>query len=99
MAHTSNMSDAHRFGLSTCWNGGRHSNNPAALLDEHERLGFRRLEAYSLHTPAQLAAIAAAARERDVEITSLHAPCPIAVDERGFRARWGDWLASTNQTD
>jgi len=23
----------------------------------------------------------------------------IAVDERGIRARWGDWLSSTNQTD
>ena len=92
------MSVEHRFGLSTCWNGGRHS-RPSDLLDEHERLGFRRLEAYSLHTPAQLAELGVAARERGFEITSLHAPCPIAVDERGTRARWGDWLASTNQTD
>jgi sugar phosphate isomerase/epimerase len=92
------MSERHRFGLSTCWNAGRHS-RPGDLLDEHERLGFRRLEAYSLHTPTQLTELSAAARERDFEITSLHAPCPIAVDERGMRARWGDWLASTNQTD
>jgi sugar phosphate isomerase/epimerase len=92
------MIERHRFGLSTCWNAGRHS-QPADLLDEHEGLGFRRLEAYSLHTPAQLAALAAEARERSFEITSLHSPCPIAVDERGQRARWGDWLASTNQTD
>jgi sugar phosphate isomerase/epimerase len=92
------MSERHRFGLSTCWNAGRHS-RPADLLDEHERLGFRRLEAYSLHTPAQLAELGALARERGFEITSLHSPCPIAVDERGTRARWGDWLASTNQTD
>jgi sugar phosphate isomerase/epimerase len=92
------MSERHRFGLSTCWNGGRHS-RPADLLDEHERLGFRRLEAYCLHTPTQLAELGALARERGFEITSLHSPCPIAVDERGMRARWGDWLASTNQTD
>jgi len=30
------MSDAHRFGLSTCWNAGRHS-RPNDLLDDHER--------------------------------------------------------------
>lgn len=92
------MIERHRFGLSTCWNGGRHS-RPADLLDEHERLGFRRLEAYCLHTPAQLEALGVEARARGFEITSLHSPCPIAVDERGMRARWGDWLASTNSTD
>jgi len=92
------MSERHRFGLSTSWNGQRQT-RPADLLDEHERLGFRRLEAYALHTPANLAELGALARERDFEITSLHAPCPIAVDERGMRARWGDWLSSTNQTD
>jgi sugar phosphate isomerase/epimerase len=91
-------SERHRFGLSTCWNGGRQS-RPADLLDEHARLGFRRLEAYALHTPENLFELGRLARERDFEITSLHAPCPIAVDERGARARWGDWLASTNQTD
>ena len=92
-------SEEHRFSLSTCWNGGRHSSNPAALLDEHERLGFRRLEAYNMHTPTQLAELATLARERGFEVTSLHAPCPIAVNEQGFRARWGDWLASTNPAD
>jgi sugar phosphate isomerase/epimerase len=92
------MSERHRFSLSTCWNGGRQS-RPADLLDEHARLGFRRLEAYALHTPANLSELGTVARERDFEITSLHAPCPIAVDERGMRARWGDWLSSTNQTD
>lgn len=92
------MIERHRFGLSTSWNGGRHT-APADLLDEHERLGFRRLEAYALHTPAQLAELGALAKQRGFEITSLHAPCPIAVDERGVRGRWGDWLASTNQTD
>ena len=92
------MIERHRFGLSTCWNGGRHS-RPADLLDEHERLGFRRLEAYCLHTPAQLTELGSEARARGFEITSLHSPCPIAVDERGMRARWGDWLASTNQVD
>jgi len=35
------------------------------------------------HTPANLTELGALARERDIEITSLHAPCPIAVDERG----------------
>ncbi|MGE3269615.1 MAG: sugar phosphate isomerase/epimerase family protein [Chloroflexota bacterium] len=92
------MIERHRFGLSTCWNAGRHS-RPADILDEHERLGFRRLEAYSLHTPTQLAELGTEAQARGFEITSLHAPCPIAVDERGYRARWGDWLSSTNQTD
>jgi len=92
------MNERHRFGLSTSWNGQRQS-RPSDLLDEHERLGFRRLEAYALHTPANLTELGALAQARGFEITSLHAPCPIAVDERGNRARWGDWLASTNQTD
>jgi sugar phosphate isomerase/epimerase len=92
------MIERHRIGLSTCWNGGRHT-RAADLLDEHARLGFRRLEAYSLHTPTQLAELGAEARARDFEITSLHSPCPIAVNDQGYRARWGDWLASTNQTD
>ena len=92
------MSERHRFGLSTSWNGSRHS-RPGDLLDEHERLGFRRLEAYALHTPTQLRELGNAARERGFDITSLHAPCPIAVTEQGYRARWGDWLASTNGTD
>ena len=75
-------SEQHRFGLSTCWNGGRHGSNPAALLDEHERLGFRRLEAYSLHTPTQLAELAPPgprARLRD------HQP-PRALPDRRQRA-------------
>ena len=92
------MIERHRFGLSTCWNASRHS-RPADLLDEHERLGFRRIEAYSHYTPTQLHDLGAEARARGFEITSLHSPCPIAVDERGIRARWGDWLSSTNQTD
>jgi sugar phosphate isomerase/epimerase len=92
------MTERHRFGLSTCWNGSRQS-RASDLLDEHERLGFRRLEAYALHTPESLNNLGREARERNFEITSLHAPCPIAVDERGNRARWGDWLASTNSTD
>jgi len=92
------MIDRHRFGLSTCWNGNRHT-RAADLVDEHLRLGFRRLEAYCLHTPDSLAELSREARARDVEITSLHSPCPVAVDDQGRRARWGDWLASTNQTD
>lgn len=92
------MTERHRFGLSTSWNGARQT-RASDLLDEHARLGFRRLEAYALHTSESLANLGREARERDFEITSLHAPCPIAVDERGNRARWGDWLASTNQSD
>lgn len=92
------MIEPHRFGLSTCWNGSRHS-RASDLLAEHARLGFRRLEAYCLHTPAQLAELGEAARADGFEITSLHSPCPVAVDERGLRARWGDWLASTNPAD
>ena len=91
------MSERHRFGLSTCWNGSRQT-RPADLLDEHERLGFRRLEAYALHTPDNLAELGALARERDFEITSLHAPCPIAVDERGHARALGR-LARLDQPD
>jgi sugar phosphate isomerase/epimerase len=92
------MIERHRFGLSTCWNGNRHT-RAADLLDEHLRLGFRRLEAYCLHTPDSLEELGREARTRDMEITSVHSPCPIAVDEQGRRGRWGDWLASTNATD
>lgn len=94
--YTSRVSDTHPFGLSTSWNGGRHQ-RAADLLDEHRRLGFRRLEAYCLHTPAQLEELGREARERGFEITSLHSPCPIPVDERGTRAMYGDWLASTDE--
>src|SRR5919201_3751796 len=81
------------LGLSTCWNASRHE-RVAGILDEHQRLGFRRLEAYCHFTPAQLAELAQGARERGMEIASLHGPCPVPVDERGARAPWDDWLAS-----
>jgi sugar phosphate isomerase/epimerase len=75
------------IGLSTSWNGPGY--NPAQLLDEHRSLGFRRLEAYQHFNPDGLRALAEEARRRDVEIGSLHAPCPVASPV-------GDGLASTN---
>jgi sugar phosphate isomerase/epimerase len=86
------------LGLSTSWNGSRHE-QVAGILDEHRRLGFRRLEAYCHFTPAQLAELAQRARDRDMEVASLHGPCPIPVDERGGRAPWDDWLASTDDRE
>lgn len=74
------------IGLSTSWNGPGY--NPARLLDEHRSLGFRRLEAYQHFNPDGLRGLAEEARRRDVEIGSLHAPCPVAVPV-------GDGLAST----
>jgi sugar phosphate isomerase/epimerase len=63
------------------------------LLDEHRSLGFRRLEAYAHYTPDGLSALAHAAKERDMEIGSLHGPCPVPS------GALGDWLASTNASD
>jgi sugar phosphate isomerase/epimerase len=75
------------IGLSTSWNGPGSS--AERLLDEHRSLGFRRLEAYQHFNPDGLRALADEARRRDVEIGSLHAPCPVA-------APVGDGLASTH---
>ncbi|MBV9582282.1 MAG: sugar phosphate isomerase/epimerase, partial [Chloroflexi bacterium] len=58
-------------------------------LDEHRNLGFHRLEAYQHYNPDNLRALAEEARRRDVEIGSLHAPCPVSTPV-------GDGLASTN---
>ncbi len=74
------------IGLSTSWNGPGASAD--RLLDEHRNLGFRRLEAYQHFSPDGLRALAEQARRRDVEIGSLHGPCPIATPV-------GDGLAST----
>jgi sugar phosphate isomerase/epimerase len=73
--------------LSTSWNGPGY--NPERLLDEHRGLGFRRLEAYQHFSPDGLRALAEEARRREVEVGSLHAPCPVASPV-------GDGLASTN---
>jgi sugar phosphate isomerase/epimerase len=81
------------IGLSTSWNGPGAGS--ASVLDQHRELGFRRLEAYAHFTPDQLVSLAEAARARDMQIASLHAPCPVPVTELGQRARYGDWLAST----
>lgn len=43
-------------------------------------------------SPAQLRAFGDEARARDIEIASLHAPCPV-------KERWTDGLASTNPTE
>jgi len=75
------------IGLSTSWNGPGY--NPVQLLDEHRNLGFRRLEAYQHFNPDSLRALAEEAKRREIEISSLHAPCPVASPV-------GDGLASTN---
>jgi sugar phosphate isomerase/epimerase len=86
------------LGVSTSWNGTRHT-SAAAIVEEARQLGFRRIEAYCHFTPDQLAELGREARERGLEIGSLHSPCPVPIDERGGRARWGDWLASTVESE
>jgi sugar phosphate isomerase/epimerase len=85
------------IGLSTAWNGPGDS--PQRLIEQHRGLGFRRLEAYAHFTPDGLRAVAAAARAQDVEIASLHGPCPVPTDANGVRLAVGDWLASTVETE
>ncbi len=85
------------IGLSTSWNGPGSS--PEHLLDQHQGLGFRRLEAYAHFTPAALRVLAARARERNMHIGSLHGPCPVPTDQHGIPAPVGDWLASTNPNE
>ena len=65
--YTWRMTHAHPFGLSTAWNGARHQ-NVTDLLDEHQRLGFRRLEPYCHWAPDQLAELAREARAAPREI-------------------------------
>jgi sugar phosphate isomerase/epimerase len=78
------------IGLSTSWNGP--GVNPERLLDEDRALGFRRIEAYAHFTPDGLRALAREAARREVQIGSLHGPCPVP-------APLGDWLASTNASE
>lgn len=80
------------IGLSTAWNGPGFS--PDRLLEEHRGLGFRRLEAYAHFTPEALDALAQAAERHDMEIASLHGPCPVPAS-----GGLGDWLASTNPSE
>jgi sugar phosphate isomerase/epimerase len=80
------------IGLSTSWNGP--GSNPDRLIEEHRSLGFRRLEAYAHFTPDALRALAETARRHDVEIGSLHGPCPVPAS-----GALGDWLASTSSAD
>ena len=96
---TSTTLDAQPLALSTSWNGAQ-ATSPATLLDAVASLGFRRIEAYAHFTPPALAALAAEARARGMEIGSLHGPCPIPVDDvSGAPTRWGDPLASTDQAE
>ena len=92
------MSQHDALGLSTAWNGTRHA-NVDAIVEEHRRLGFSRLEAYCHFTPAQLRQLQEAARGHGVQITSLHSPCPVPVNAEQKPAAWGDWLASTSQRE
>jgi sugar phosphate isomerase/epimerase len=80
------------IGLSTAWNGPGFS--PDRLLEEDRGLGFRRLEAYAHFTPQALDALAQAAQQKDMQIASLHGPCPVPTS-----GGLGDWLASTNPSE
>jgi sugar phosphate isomerase/epimerase len=90
------MPDASRFGLSTAWNGPRFT-RMVEVLDEISALGFGRVELYAHFTPEQLERVDALARERGLEISSLHSPCPVLVGTDGQRLTLGDWLASTDE--
>lgn len=79
------------IGLSTSWNGPGSS--PERLLEEDRGLGFRRVEAYQHYTADGLRNLKREASRRDVEIASLHGPCPVATPPTG------DWLASTNPAE
>lgn len=79
------------IGLSTSWNGP--GGNPQALLEQHRRLGFRRLEAYAHFSQDGLRALTDAAHASGMQIGSLHGPCPVPA------APVGDWLASTEPTE
>ena len=90
-------SAAEPIALSTSWHGP--GSGPQAVLDQAQSLGFRRIEAYCHFMPRQLRALADAARERGMQVGSLHAPCPVAVDMFGERLSMGDWLASTRDNE
>jgi sugar phosphate isomerase/epimerase len=85
------------IGLSTSWNGPGAS--PELLLEQHRSLGFRRLEAYAHFSSDALHALASAAARYDMQIASLHGPCPVPVGANGFPIGIGDWLASTNPAE
>jgi sugar phosphate isomerase/epimerase len=85
------------IGLSTAWNGPGSS--PEHLLDQHQSLGFRRIEAYAHFTPDALQALNASATRRGMHIGSLHGPCPVPVTDAGYPAPVGDWLASTHASE
>ena len=84
------------FGLSTCWNGPRHP-SLAATLGQTRSLGFSRVELYAHYTPRDLERVDAWATQHQLQITSLHSPCPVPVDAAGERIALGDWLASPDE--
>jgi sugar phosphate isomerase/epimerase len=83
--------------LSTSWNGP--GTDLTALLDQHRALGFRRLEAYAHFTPKELHKLASLARQKDMQIGSLHSPCPVPLTPNGERRLWTDGLASVNEAE
>ena len=85
------------IGLSTSWNGP--GANPSRLIEEARSLGFRRLEAYAHFSPEALRALKDGAARQDVEIASMHSPCPVPPGTGGFPLQLGDWLASTNASE
>ncbi|GAC1328747.1 MAG: hypothetical protein NVSMB2_27980 [Chloroflexota bacterium] len=85
------------IGLSTAWNGPGSS--PEHLLDQHQSLGFRRIEAYAHFTPDALEALNTSAVRRGMHIGSLHGPCPVPISDAGYPAPLGDWLSSINASE
>jgi sugar phosphate isomerase/epimerase len=82
--------------LSTSWNGTRHD-RPADALREIRSLGFEWTELYAHWLPAKLLEIKPALDDLGLKVSSLHAPCPVPVDESGGRAQCGDWLAEVDE--
>ncbi len=50
-------------------------------------------------TPKELRELASLAQAKDMEIASLHSPCPVPMNARGERERWTDGLASVNDRE
>lgn len=85
------------IGLSTSWNGP--GAGPSHLIEEARALGFHRLEAYAHFSPEALQALATETKQHDLEIASMHSPCPVPPGTGGFPLVLGDWLASTNPAE
>jgi sugar phosphate isomerase/epimerase len=82
--------------LSTSWNGARHD-RPVDAIREIRSLGFEWTELYAHWVPASLSEIERALDGLGIKVSSLHAPCPMVVDDAGGRVEIGDWLAEVDE--